>query len=123
MNSADKDSFKTATSLMEHALRCSAEEANAALDLAQALVRKGRLETLAQLVEARSDELSTLQKIRALTAYAQGSVNGSPTIARLHAILKQMPAFTPEDGIRAAIPAFEFTKKHANEISLLIQKL
>lgn len=116
-------SLENVQALLEHARQAPEDEARVALDLASAAIRRGRMETLAALVEARADEVRALQKVRGLTAYAVGSGQGSPTIARLHTLLKQMPDFEAENGIRAALPAFEFTEKHSDEIQNLLKAI
>lgn len=115
--------FESIKSLIEHARTAGDEEAEVALDLASNVMRREKLNALATLIEAKSEELATLERLQQAVAYAVTSGQSTPEQRQLHKILSSKPPFNPEAGIRAAVPAFEWLQKHTNEISALTSKL
>jgi hypothetical protein len=109
--------------LIKHARTSSPEEANMALDMARAAIRKSKLDAMATLVEVASEKQHTLESLRAALALAVGTGRANPAAQRLHALLASKPKFDPQTGIRAAVPSFEWAKKHQPEISNLIAAL
>jgi hypothetical protein len=106
--------------LIDHARTAPAEEANMALDLARATIRQSKLDSMATLIEAASEEQHTLESLRGALAYAIGTGKSTPAAQRLHALLVTKPKFDPHAGIRAATPSFEWAQKHQTELSRLI---
>lgn len=116
-------SLSTAKRLIDHARSAHDEEAQVALDLAKAAIRKEKLEALAKLVEAQSEEIQTLDRLKMAVAYAVTSGKSTPELRRLHDIFASKPAFNPKSGIRAAVPAFEWAQAHSDEIHQLLSKI
>ena len=109
--------------LLEHARTAPHDEAQVALDLARASIRREKLEALATLVEAHVEELHSLENVRRVAAYSVTSGQSTPETRRLYEILNTKPPFEPKAGIRAAIPAFEWAQKNSNEIAELLAKI
>ena len=106
--------------LIEHARTAPDEEALAALELARATISKSKLDAMATLIEAASEEQRALERLRGALALAIGTGRSTPAAQRLHALLVTKPKFDPHAGIRAATPAFEWAQKHQSELSRLI---
>lgn len=115
--------IENVSALIEHAKNAPADEANMALDLARSSIRRGKLDALANLVEAAGEEQRTLENIRALLAAAVGQGRANATARRLHALLATKPTFDPHGGIRAATKCFEWAQKHQSEVSNLLAKI
>ena len=109
--------------LIEHARTAPDDEAQVALDLAKAAIRREKLEALATLIEAQVEEIHSLENVRRVVAYSVTSGQSTPETRRLHELLSTKPPFEPQAGIRAAIPCFEWAQKHSNEIAKLLSKV
>ena len=109
--------------LIEHARTAPDDEAQVALDLAKAAIRREKLEALATLVETYVEEIHSLENVRRVVAYSVTSGQSTPETRRLYDILNTKPPFKPQAGIRAAIPCFEWAQKHSNEVSALLAKI
>ena len=116
--------LETAKGLIDHARTATTrDEANVALDLAKSAIRKEKLEALAKLVESQTEELEMLDRVKMAVAYAVTSGQSTPELRRLNDIFNTKPAFDPKAGIRAAVPAFEWSQVHGDEIQNLLTKI
>ena len=91
-----------------------------ALEIARAAIRKSKLDAMASMVEAASEKQRTFERLRGALALAVGTGRANPAAQRLHALLASKPKFDAQAGIRAAVPSFEWAKKHQPEISNLL---
>jgi hypothetical protein len=116
-------SIENVSALIAHARTAPPEEADMALDIARAAIRRTKIESLSALINVATEEQIVLNALRGLLGYAIGTGRANQAAHRLHALIASKPAFEPKSGIRAAAPAFEWARQHRTEINSLLAAL